>query len=79
MKPGQVHAELLQQHPERLQQRARKHLAIGLSMLTSMDEVPEARSPVVPVAVREHVEVVHLTKGLLCAWAGLKQQTGSAS
>ena len=41
-------------------------------MLTSMDEVPEARSPVIPVAVREHVEVVHLTKRLLCAWAGLQ-------
>lgn len=48
-------------------------------MHTSMDEVPEAWSPVVPVAIGEHVEVVHVAKRLLCAWAGLLENTGTAS
>ncbi len=30
-----------------------------------MDEVPEARAPVVPIAVGEHVEIVHVADGLL--------------
>ena len=39
-----------------------------------MDEVPEARAPVVPIAVREHVQVVHFADGSLRAGTCLRGQ-----
>ena len=50
----------------------------GTRAHTSMYEIPKAWPPVIPVAVCEHVEVVHLAERLLCARARLKHR-GKAS